>query len=80
MNSEGKELESMCTYARLVKPEDNASIREDVLFCNNLEAAVNDDYIQSGCVASQVFPTGHSRLDAYFIPEKLYECPYRKVE
>lgn len=80
MTSEGKKLESMCTYAKLVKPEDNASIRDEVLFCSNLEAAVNDDYIKNGCVASKIYPTGHSRLDVYLSEDCFYQCPYRKKE
>lgn len=77
MISEGKTLENTCRYAKLVKARENPSVRDDILFCSNLEAAVNDDYIKKGCVASQVFPAGHSKLDAYFVPEKMQECPYR---
>jgi len=77
MISEGKTLEKTCKYAKLVRAKDNSSSRDDILFCDNLEAAINNNYIENGCVASKVFPTGHSKLDAYFAPEEMEQCPYR---
>ena len=75
---ESEELERMCKYAKLVRAKDSHTSRDDVLFCSNIEAAVNNEFIQMGCVSSHVFPSGHSRLDAYLVPEKMYECPFRE--
>ena len=76
--AESEELERMCKYAKLVRARDSHAFRDDVLFCSNIEASVNNEFIQRGCVSSNVFPSGHSRLDAYLVPEKIYECPFRE--
>jgi len=52
--------------------------RGEALGCKNDEAKVNLRYFEGACVATQVYWTGHTRLDSDMDRSKMLNCPYRQ--
>jgi len=68
-------LDNICSYAKLVSPNDNGFIRDKAVRC--LNEKLNKGYYKY-CIVSKLFSTGHVKYDVFNDTTEFSSCKYCK--